>query len=288
MLTFLFQGPTKAEPPCCCSKLVHWVQRLSAFDLDVQYIRSLDNVVADALSRLPLPSSGYALPDISHDVTLKRIVGDGVTITELQEVSARDDTLQAVLHFVRAQWPLKQQVPANLLPYYHTRNELHIEHNCLVCDCCFIAPVELCKRILGLAHVGHPGVTRMRRKLREVYWWPGLNLEVFELVSKCTGCQFSEKTTPPAKVPIISIPKPTKSWAVNEHDYVSLVRRRIKEWARDVNALTTDICTNCITRWLETIFSVFGNPQECVSDNSPQFMSVDFANFLKKHGVQHI
>ncbi len=140
------------------------------------------------------------------------MAGDGVTITKLQEATARDDTLQQVLHFVRTQWPLKQQVPANLLPYYNTRNELHIECDCLVHDCCFFALIELHKWILGLAHSGHPGVTRMRRKLREVYWWPGLNSEVFELVSQCMGCQFSEKITLSAKVPIISIPKLTKSW----------------------------------------------------------------------------
>ncbi len=49
-----------------------------------------------------------------------------------------------------------------------------------------------------------------------------------------------------------------------------------------------DICMSRITRWLETVFSLFGNPQELVSDNGPQFMSVDFANFLWKHRVQHI
>ncbi len=84
----------------------------------MQYIRGLDNVVADALSQLPLPSSGYALPEVSYDVTLKRIAGDGITITELQETTAKDDTLQEVIRFIRTQWPPKQQVPANLLPYY--------------------------------------------------------------------------------------------------------------------------------------------------------------------------
>ncbi len=98
---------------------MRWAERLSAFDFDVQYIWGLDNVVADALSRLPLPSSGYALPEVSRDVMLKRIAGDRVTITELQEVTAKDDTLQEVICFVRTQWPPKQQVPANLLPYYH-------------------------------------------------------------------------------------------------------------------------------------------------------------------------
>ncbi len=49
-LTFLFQGPARAEQTRRSSKLVWWAEHLSAFDFDVQYIRGLDNVVADALS----------------------------------------------------------------------------------------------------------------------------------------------------------------------------------------------------------------------------------------------
>ncbi len=53
-LTFLFQGPTKAEHTHHSSKLMQWAEHLSAFDFDVQYVRGLDNIIADALSQLPL------------------------------------------------------------------------------------------------------------------------------------------------------------------------------------------------------------------------------------------
>ncbi len=82
-LTFLFQGPAKAENTCCSSKLVQWAERLSAFGFNVQYVRGLVNVVADALLWLPLMSSGYALPEVSRDITLKCIAGDGLTLAGL-------------------------------------------------------------------------------------------------------------------------------------------------------------------------------------------------------------
>ncbi len=92
------------------------------------------------------------------------------------------------------------------------RDELHLEQGCLVRDCQFVAPVELRKWILGLVHSGHPGITRMRRIVRETYWWPGLSTQVHELVSQCSGCQMSEKSTPPAEVPDIQVPKPAECW----------------------------------------------------------------------------
>ncbi len=156
-LTFLFQGPAKAECTCCSSKLVQWAERLSAFDLDMQYILGLVNAVADALSCLPLPSLDYALPEASHDIMVKRIMGDALILAEFQTASAGDETLQEVVSYVQTQWPPKQQVPATLLPYYHSRSELHIEQGCLVQDCQFVPPIVLRKRIPGLAHSGHLG-----------------------------------------------------------------------------------------------------------------------------------
>ncbi len=164
-LMFLFQGPTKVEQTHHSSKLMWWREHLSAFDFDVEYMQGLDNVIVDALSWLPLPSSGYALPEISHDVTLKHITGDGLTLSELQTTMAEDETRKVVLGYVWTQWLPKQQVPADLLAYYHTQNELHVEQGCLVRDCQFVPPVSLHKCILGLAQSGYPGITWMRRKV---------------------------------------------------------------------------------------------------------------------------
>ncbi len=91
---------------------MRWAERLSAFDFDVEYVRGMDNVIADTLSQLPLPSSGYALPEISCDVTLKRIMGKGLTLSELQTMTAEDETLKAVLGYVQTQWMPKQSNPA--------------------------------------------------------------------------------------------------------------------------------------------------------------------------------
>ncbi len=146
-------------------KLVQWAERLATFNYDVQHVRGLDNAVADALSRLPLPSSENALLEVSRDIMLKRITGAGLTLTELQSSTAGDETLHQILGFVCSQWPPKKQVPSDLSPYYHIQDELHIEEGCLVRDCQFVPPSDLRKWILGLAHSGHPGVTRMKQLL---------------------------------------------------------------------------------------------------------------------------
>ncbi len=114
------------------------------------YIWGFDNAVADALSWLPWPGLDYTLPEASHDIMLKHIMGDGLTLAELQTTTAGDETLQEVVSYVQTQWPPKQQIPATLLSYYQSCNELHVEQGCLVWDCPFIKQAVLALAVCRL------------------------------------------------------------------------------------------------------------------------------------------
>ncbi len=166
-------------------------------------------------------------------------------------------------------------------------------------DCQFIPPTALCKQILGLAHSGHLGVTWMKCKVWESYWWPGVCVQIQDLVSQCPGCQFSKKSTPPAQVPVTSISKLTDSWrkvglniagpfadAPLTQKYIVTVIGYASNYPECL--LMSDIWSSCIARWLETMFCHCGNPAELVSDNGPQVVSAVFQAFLRKRGITHI
>ncbi len=82
------------------SKLVWWAELLAAFDYDAQYVRGLDNTMANTPSQLPLPSSSFALPEVSRDITLHCITGEGLTPTEIQTAMSTDEVLSKVVEFV--------------------------------------------------------------------------------------------------------------------------------------------------------------------------------------------
>ncbi|MCP4541330.1 MAG: transposase family protein, partial [Chloroflexi bacterium] len=52
--------------------------------------------------------------------------------------------------------------------------------------------------------------------------------------------------------------------------------------------LMSDISSVKLISWLEDLFSHYGNPDQLVTDNGPQFMSVEFSNFLISHGIKHV
>ena len=51
--------------------------------------------------------------------------------------------------------------------------------------------------------------------------------------------------------------------------------------------LTDSISSPRITSWLEEVFARFGNPEELVSDNGPQFVSDEFKAFLARKNIIH-
>ncbi len=171
MLQFSFQGPAKAEHTCRSCKLICWAERLSAFDYTVKHVKGSSNQFADALSRLALSGTNSALPEPTKDITLKRIVAEGITLDKLQSTTKDDPILQQVIPFVNGHGPGKAQLMTDLLPYYQVHGDLHVENGCLARDLHFVIPISLHSEILNQAHLGHPGVARMKWLLRELYWW---------------------------------------------------------------------------------------------------------------------
>ncbi len=149
----LLQGPAKAEKNRRSSKLIRWAERLGAFDFIIQHVPGKDNSFADALSRLPLPSSTFALPELSRDTILKRVAADGITLTEIQNATKSDLVLQKVIGFVDKHWPGKNQITRELMPYYSVRQELYTENGYLVRDSQIVAPSSLHAQILQLGHL---------------------------------------------------------------------------------------------------------------------------------------
>ncbi|GFO24486.1 Pol polyprotein [Plakobranchus ocellatus] len=51
--------------------------------------------------------------------------------------------------------------------------------------------------------------------------------------------------------------------------------------------MASNVRSSTIIGWLDEVFSRFGAPDELVSDNGPQFTSMEFTNFLQKYSIRH-
>ena len=279
------------------AKFSRWLERLSEYDYKVEYRQGSQNAVADALSRLSVPSTGDAVADPTHDAIVKALTSDNVSPAAIKDATRADSTLSAVTRYITQGWPKKVTSPG-LTAFVHVKEELTFENGYLLRGERIVVPESLRKRLLEKAHIGHPGIVRMKRQLRRAYWWPGQDKAVEEFVRRCTACQQSDKSVAPSRVPTAKVPTPTKPWRKLAIDIagpyaVAPFSERFVVVLMDYHSkypeilVTGNITSEAIIKWLDEIFSRYGLPDEIVSDNGKQFVSHEMSRYLEVNNVRH-
>ena len=75
-----------------------------------------------------------------------------------------------------------------------------------------VVPVALRRVLVNLAHEGHQGIVRTKQRIRELYWWPGIDCLVKEQIKNCEVCLSSDKVTTVRAAPLQSVPFPSMPW----------------------------------------------------------------------------
>ncbi|MCP4540033.1 MAG: hypothetical protein GY832_23090 [Chloroflexi bacterium] len=138
--------------------------------------------------------------------------------------------------------------------------------------------------ILQQANLGHPGATRMTRPLRDSFWCPSLSNQVEGLAAQCQNRQSSEESPPPGDMSGVPVPKLNACWtelgmnivgpftdAPQHQRYMVTIVDYVSKYLECL--LTSDVSAGKLISWLGDLFSHCGNPDQLVTDNSPQFSS---------------
>ena len=280
-------------------KFARWYERLSVFDFTIEYRKGADNTVADALSRLSSKATELGVQDPMATHVIKAIDAQGLSMSLFQEASKMDPLHALLRTALTSHWPARNKLPAVLTPYFQLRNELTLDNDLIVRDDYrILVPESLRIRLLQMAHAGHPGIVRMKRKIRECYWWPGMDKEIEHFVRNCLPCQDSAKSAPKLHIEPYRIPLPDSPWEKlaiditgpfdNAPHNMKFIVVLIDYYSKFPEILcTTDITSARIIKWLKEIFARYGNPIRLVSDNGPQFISSEFINFLHARDIEH-
>ncbi|MCP4337402.1 MAG: DDE-type integrase/transposase/recombinase [Desulfobulbaceae bacterium] len=287
---------------CASQWIQRWTEKLWKYDFESRHISGTENKVADFLSRIhydePLSTNegNYALDDDDSKVIFCSI--SGIPISDFVESTATDQILQDVIKFQTKNWPAKASLSPELRPFYKSCLSLSVEGGLLLKGSCLCVPSELRKRTLELLHLGHPGITRMLQQYRLNYFWPGGNSSVKEFCELCGPCRSSDAVKPQEAVPTGAIPPPDGPWTELSLDITGPFAnipfsKRLIVILQDyfskypVILLTEKITSKIIIRWMKMVLSLFGNPLKIRSDNGPQFISTEFAEFLESRNIAH-
>lgn len=269
--------------PSRCS----WAVLLSAYSYEIKFKPTAEHANADGLSRLPLP---VVMPEgQSPEATvfnIAQIERLPVTAAQIRQATHTDAVVCKVLQYTRQGWPV--EVDSVFTPFKIRAQEFSIEDGCLLWGMRVVVPAELREHVLEELHDTHPGMNRMKAIARSHVWWPGIDKDVESIAKSCIPC-LSVKPAP-ATAPLVWPPKP---WQRIHVDFAGPFLNKMffiivdahSKWP-EVFEMTSTTSHSTI-EVLRHVFAGHGLSLQLVSDNGPQFISTEFAQFLEGNGIRH-
>ena len=262
--------------------------KLKGYDLKVEYLPGKRQFIADALSRASLDE---APPDGEQFQVnmVDRISVSEAKYTDFQLKTANE--FHELYAMIQAGWPgTKQEVPHSIRPYWDARDELSTLDGIIYKGMKITVPPSMRGDMLRLIHETHLGIVKSKQRARDSLYWPGMSSQVEEMISSCTECQ--SYGSDQVKQPLLPIPIPTLPWMQVASDifhyegnnYILSVDYYSKYI--EVSRLEDLSCQKTVEA-LKEHFSRQGIPEKLITDNGPQYSSIEFAQFAQQYNFEH-
>ena len=216
-------------------------------------------------------------------------VPKAMTTDEVKQSTANDQTLQAVINAINTErWD-----DVLVQSYKRLRDELSVYDGIVLRGTRIIIPTELQSKAVDLAHVGHQGIVKTKRLLREKIWFPAIDSLAERRVRSCLACQ-ATTSTPITPEPIISTPLPAVPWKTLSADFLGplptgeLLLVVMDDFSRfpEVEIVSSTASTTVIPK-LDSIFARQGIPEILKTDNGPPFNGGELTQFANHLGFHH-
>ena len=162
------------------------------------------------------------------------------------------------------------------------RNELSVHRDLVFRGSRLMVPISLRKTLVVLAHENHRDIVQTKQRLRELYWFPGMDALAQSNISACTLCQSLDRTAKTFAAPLQPVPLPAAPWTKIGLDIVG----PFETWPEV--AFIASIASEVMIGFLANIFSRYGNPESVVNDNGPQLISPALSTFFKDRNIRQI
>ncbi|VDI06076.1 Hypothetical predicted protein [Mytilus galloprovincialis] len=251
--------------------------------------------LADHLSRNYLQETKEDLvPDLTvNELTLLAYLPISQQMYDtFQKSTAEDFELKELTKTVIEGWPLdKSELVKIMTPYWTFRDEISCVDGLLFKSHKLIVPKSMQREMLNKIHESHMGINKCKARARYVLFWNGMAAQIKDFISKCSTCQENQKEQ--TKEPMIESELPERPWSkvaadifhLDGNDYILIVDYYSK-WS-EIHKLDNLTSKNTIA-YLKSTFSRCGIPDIFYSDNGVQFSSLEFKDFAKDYGFQHL
>ena len=184
-LEAIFLKPLHKASP----RLQMMMMKMMKYSLEVRYTPGSHMYIADTLSRAHLQDKS-CYPEIHriHAVT-PTVPASEQMLKEIRHKTQEDPVLQEVKNLIHKGWPkYKANVRPQLKAYWPHRDMIHEEDDILFLSDRIIVPYLLRNSMLQRIHEGHLGISKCTARAKQVLYWPNMDKDVEQMVTKCTTC----------------------------------------------------------------------------------------------------
>ena len=264
--------------------------RMMRFNAQVKHVPGKQLVIADALSRSPIPHDDEATKQTEETEMYVDAVQSHWQVSmgrqaKLKTATSEDATLQQLTHFILHGWP--KQMPQHLDAFKKVQGELSIVDGLVTFRNRIVIPESQRENVLQTLHESHQGYDKCLENARRTVWWPTLTVELKNLTSACQYCL--ERKPSQRYEPMKSTSLPSRPWEMLGTDLCTIKGHQfliiIDYYSRWLEIKPLKQTTSkAVIQKMKEVFSIHGIPDIMISDNGPQFASQEFADFSSQYG----
>lgn len=296
----IFKKPIASSP----KRLQRMLLYLQKYQLQVMYKKGTELYIADTLSRAFLKNTENQQPfevmsleeakicqEIENVEFVSSIPNSKQRLEEIRRATKEDSILQKVISFVKTGWPEdRSSIPIEVRPYFTIQEELVVEADLLFKGSRNVIPTKERLNVLKNLHVSHLGIEGTLRRAREYVYWPGMNAQVKDFISKCDLCNTFRDNQ--RKEPLMPHEVPPRAWCTVSTDLL--------EFRGENFIVVTDHFSNYFEYerlkkidaagtifFLKSAFGRYGIPEKLISDSGKQFDCAEFRRFAAEYGFDH-
>ena len=266
---------------CNSPRLQRLLLRLFQYDVNIEYLKGKDNVVADALSRVspqPTPKEAEDEEDfIPVHMLTEEIPADFARIRDFRRATVEDTISGLLMQVVANGWPeLKRACHLFLVDYWTYREEISVENGLLFKGNRLI-PEKLHRRVLQTIHEGHFGFDKMQLRAREAVFWPGIASDLLQTAQGCEVCQTFSRSQQRETLLPHEVPQDTwEKLGINFFEFQSTTYLLMADYYSRFPVIRKirSINASASTEILKQVF---------MRDNGPPFSSKEFAAFASQY-----
>lgn len=156
---------------------------------------------------------------------------------------------------------------------------------------------EIMKNLHNSSEGGHSGVNATTKRLTNIFWWPGVNQDVYRWVQECEICQRfkGEHVNIPGLLQPIATPD--QAWEVVTMDFIVSLPKSggqdtilvvIDKYTKYCHLLTFQhpfTATQVAQRLLDSVIKLYGPPKSIITDRDKIFTSLFWIELFTKMGT---